>query len=211
MMHSRCFQIFVWCGQNVDIETRKQLPDIAMVGCFYQNEVLTTFFCAYICVAIILIKAVCLLALQSKGHWFVPLLYQSFGWDYRPRWLLYDLVVTQTFWSFRSFSLLAHLSRRLIGEILGRHPSSVRRQHFQMTSPLKPWSRLLPNCVFPQSDSCHWHIMGKEEICCFTADVLTKNLQKCSLSSPLPNIWILSKPLNLIGCHGNRNVKKTPM
>ena len=31
-----------------------------------------------------------------------------------------------------------------------------------------------------------------------TADILTKVLQKCSLSSPLPNIWILSKPLNLI-------------
>ena len=31
-----------------------------------------------------------------------------------------------------------------------------------------------------------------------TAAVLTKVLQKCSLSSPLPNIRILSKPLNLI-------------
>ena len=40
-----------------------------------------------------------------------------------------------------------------------------------------------------------------------TAAVLTKILQKCSLSSPLPNIWILSKPLNLIGRHGNRNAK----
>ena len=40
-----------------------------------------------------------------------------------------------------------------------------------------------------------------------TAAVLTKILPKCSLSSPLPNIWILSKPLNLIGHHGNRNAK----
>ena len=34
-----------------------------------------------------------------------------------------------------------------------------------------------------------------------------RSLQKCSLSSPLPNMWILSKPLNLIGYHGNRNAK----
>ena len=32
-------------------------------------------------------------------------------------------------------------------------------------------------------------------------------LQKCSLSSPLRTIWILSKPLNLIGCHGNLKAK----
>ena len=52
--------------------------------------------------------------------------------------------------------------------------------------------------------------MGKVEIgdyCCLTADFLTKVLQKCSLSGPLPNIWILSKPRNSIGCNGNRNVK----
>ena len=36
------------------------------------------------------------------------------------------------------------------------------------------------------------------------ADILTKVFQKCSLSSPLPNIWILSKPLNFSGCHGNQ-------
>ena len=35
----------------------------------------------------------------------------------------------------------------------------------------------------------------------------TKKLQKYSLSSPLPNISFLSKPLNLIGCHGNRKAK----
>ena len=32
-------------------------------------------------------------------------------------------------------------------------------------------------------------------------------LQRCSLSNPLTNIWILSKPLHLIGCHGNRKDK----
>ena len=40
-----------------------------------------------------------------------------------------------------------------------------------------------------------------------TADILTIVLQKCSMSSPLPNIWILPKPLNSIGCHGNRKAK----
>ena len=50
--------------------------------------------------------------------------------------------------------------------------------------------------------------MGKVEIGIYvTADVLTEILQKCSLSSPLPTVWILSKPLNLIGCHGNWNAK----
>ena len=34
-----------------------------------------------------------------------------------------------------------------------------------------------------------------------------KSLQTCSMSSLLSNIWILSKPLNLIGCHGNHNAK----
>ena len=58
--------------------------------------------------------------------------------------------------------------------------------------------------------SCHWLIMGKVEIgiyCYLTADILIKVLQKCSLSSPLPTVWILSKLLNLIGCHGNQKVK----
>ena len=32
-------------------------------------------------------------------------------------------------------------------------------------------------------------------------------LQKCSLSSLLPNIFFLYKPLNLISCHGNRKAK----
>ena len=35
---------------------------------------------------------------------------------------------------------------------------------------------------------------------CVTADILTKVLQKCSWSSPLQTIWILSKSLILIGC-----------
>ena len=53
--------------------------------------------------------------------------------------------------------------------------------------------------------------MGKVKVglyCCLIADILTKVLQKCSLSSPLPNIWILSKLLNLIGCHGNHRKDK---
>ena len=33
------------------------------------------------------------------------------------------------------------------------------------------------------------------------------HLQKCSLGSLVPNISFLSKPLNLIGCHGNRKAK----
>ena len=40
-----------------------------------------------------------------------------------------------------------------------------------------------------------------------TADILTKVFQKCSLSTPLPNVRLLSKPLNLIGYHGNRQDK----
>ena len=40
--------------------------------------------------------------------------------------------------------------------------------------------------------------------CYLTVDILTKVLQKCSLSSRLPNVSFLSNPLNLIGCHGNR-------
>ena len=36
---------------------------------------------------------------------------------------------------------------------------------------------------------------------------MTKVLQKSSWSSPLPTIWILSKSLIFIGCHGNRKAK----
>ena len=58
--------------------------------------------------------------------------------------------------------------------------------------------------------SFHRLIMGKVKIGLYfylNADILTKVFQKCSLSSPLPNIWVLSKPLNLIGCNANRNAK----
>ena len=61
-----------------------------------------------------------------------------------------------------------------------------------------------------QLESFHRLTMGKVEIgiyFCITADILTKVLQKCSWSSPLQTIWILSKSLILIGCHGNQNVK----
>ena len=54
--------------------------------------------------------------------------------------------------------------------------------------------------------SCHW-LMGNLEIsnfCCLTAFKFFFFLQKCFLSSPLRFIWILSKSLILIGCHGNR-------
>ena len=43
--------------------------------------------------------------------------------------------------------------------------------------------------------------------CYLTADILTGDLHKFSLCSPLPNVLILSQPLNLIGCHGNRVAK----
>ena len=52
--------------------------------------------------------------------------------------------------------------------------------------------------------------MGKVEIgiyFCVTADILTNVLLECFWSSPLPTIWILSKSLILIGCHGNRKAK----
>ena len=42
---------------------------------------------------------------------------------------------------------------------------------------------------------------------CVTADILTKVLQKCSWSRPLPAIRILSKTLILVGCHANRKAK----
>ena len=60
------------------------------------------------------------------------------------------------------------------------------------------------NLLFPLT------YIGKVEIgiyCFLIADILTKVLQKCSLSSPLRNILILTKPLNLSGCHGNQNDK----
>ena len=58
--------------------------------------------------------------------------------------------------------------------------------------------------------SFHRLKMGKVKVGLYfhlTADILTKVFQKCSLSSSLPNIQILSKLLNLIGCHGNQKDK----
>ena len=43
--------------------------------------------------------------------------------------------------------------------------------------------------------------------CYFIADILTKVIQKCLLSGPIPNIYFLLKPLHLIGCHGNQKAK----
>ena len=61
-----------------------------------------------------------------------------------------------------------------------------------------------------QLKSFLWLVMGKVKVglyCYLIAAILTKVLQRCSLSSLLLNIWILSKPLNLIGCHGNSRDK----
>ena len=52
--------------------------------------------------------------------------------------------------------------------------------------------------------------MGKVKVGLYfylIADILTKVLQNCSLSSPLPNISFLPNPLNLIGRHGNQKAK----
>ena len=115
---------------------------------------------------------------------------------------------------------------------IGRHPSYVcpsGRQHFQTSSSLKPcvdfyqishiasigrgeWiivlfcSNRIRTLVAMATYNWHWPIMEKVEIgifCCLIADILTNIIQKCSLSSPLQFIWILSKSLNLIGSHGN--------
>ena len=56
----------------------------------------------------------------------------------------------------------------------------------------------------------HKLIMGKVEIGIYfsvTADILKKVLLKCFWISPVPTLWILSKSLILIGCHGNRKTK----
>ena len=58
--------------------------------------------------------------------------------------------------------------------------------------------------------SFHRLIMGKMKVglyCYLIADILSKDLQRCSSSSPLPNIWILFKSLSLIGCHCNQKEK----
>ena len=58
--------------------------------------------------------------------------------------------------------------------------------------------------------SFHWLIMRKMKIgiyCYLRSDILTKVLEKCSLSSPLLYISFLPIPLNLTGCHGNRKTK----
>ena len=43
--------------------------------------------------------------------------------------------------------------------------------------------------------------------CYLIADILTKLLQKCSLSGPLLNIPFLLYPLDFIGYHGNQKAK----
>ena len=52
-------------------------------------------------------------------------------------------------------------------------------------------------------------IMGKVKVDLYfylIADILTNVLQKCSLSSFLPNIWMFSNPLNLIVCHATKTL-----
>ena len=68
------------------------------------------------------------------------------------------------------------------------------------------------SCAFVAMATYNFHtlIMGKVKVGLYfylTADILTKVFQKCSLSSLLPNKWILSKLMNLIGCYGNRKDK----
>ena len=117
---------------------------------------------------------------------------------------------------------------------IDRHLLSSRLTHqkFQTASPRKPWSRFLPNSTYSicrpgeqimflsqldknsgcymAASSCHWLTVWKMKIGIypyFIADILTKLLLKCSLSSPLPNIQFLSTPLHKIGCHGNLKAK----
>ena len=55
--------------------------------------------------------------------------------------------------------------------------------------------------------SSHRLIMGKEKIdnfFCLIGDLWIFLLQKCSLSSPLRFIRLLSKSMNLIGCRGSK-------
>ena len=98
--------------------------------------------------------------------------------------------------------IVSSLSRRLIGELIVqpdiRHPSV--RQHFQTTSPLKPWRRFLPKftcSLYLQGErimtfclsqirtlvamatyNCHWLIMGKKtiDIYCYVTGCFTEIL-----------------------------------
>ena len=61
---------------------------------------------------------------------------------------------------YEKIGFLAHLSRRLTGEIIGypwirRPSSSVRRSHFQTSSPPKPLGQSKPNFM--------WSLLGKGE------------------------------------------------
>ena len=60
--------------------------------------------------------------------------------------------------------------------------------------------------------SFHWHNVKREKwkLTIFAVSMQRFRLfflQKCFLSSPLGFIWILSKSLDLLGCHGNINGK----
>ena len=155
-------------------------------------------------------------------------------------WMIYKVCNRFNYGVFSSSEAKAHRWAYSIG----RHPSSVRpsvrpsvvrpfvRQHFQTTSPLKPWSRFFPYftysiyrwgeriiVLFFQSDKnsgCYGNVefpltdngkSGKWQFVLSHCRYLDFFLQKCFLGSPLRFIWILSKSLNLFGCHGNINGK----
>ena len=76
----------------------------------YQNQAAATYLSLYFFIFLSLqlpnINIFChrsghgavvsVLSLQSWGRWFDPLLLQSFGWDFKPRSRLHDLVVSGT-------------------------------------------------------------------------------------------------------------------
>ena len=72
------------------------------------------------------------------------------------------------------------------------------------------YCRCLSTLIAMKTLNFHRYIMEKMKIGIyfyFTADILTIFFFKCLLSGPLLNIYFLSKPLNLIGCHGDQNTQ----
>ena len=88
-------------------------------------------------------------------------------------------------------------------------PGIRQRQNFQTTSPLKPWSRFLPNFLYSidrpgdrksvflsrsdkdagGNDNLHLQYTHNGEVkidiyCCLIANILTNVLLKCSLGTP---------------------------
>ena len=81
---------------------------------------------------------VSVLVLQSWGHWFDLLLHQSFWWDFKPRSLLHDLVVSGTLklktplQSFQKYSyetfpkLISWISNDYSFKIFRKHLARIR-------------------------------------------------------------------------------------